>query len=287
MKKRPPPARPDSPARRAWELSPEFRAIALDTLRRVNARKHLIPRCGAKAKSTGQPCKRIPAPGRKRCLFHGGATPRGDGPAGWHTPGFPDGLPPRTARSASFKQKRRRDLQERRDALTPEQQVQLEEWRRTHEAGSTSKRARRRNDREAARWLRDLMERPQRPPEPAAAACELTTANQTEHDDMSKPHIDSEGRAELTKRLHAEGANIGLDTLMLIAGDKTFAAGARVLAAWELVKLSGVGAEASDEEKSPDQMSRAELEAAARAIRAKLADLDSEDLPSSKPNVFD
>ncbi|CAO4141594.1 hypothetical protein [Methylorubrum aminovorans] len=74
---------------------------------------------------------------------------------------------------------------------------------------------------------------------------------------------------------------------MLIASDKTFAAGARVLAARELVKLSGVGAEASDEEKSPDQMSRAELEAAARAIRAKLADLDSEDLPSSKPNVFD
>ncbi|CAO4149236.1 hypothetical protein LPLAFNJD_LOCUS2894 [Methylorubrum aminovorans] len=286
MKKRPPPARPDSPARRAWELSPEFRAIALDTLRRVNARKHLIPRCGAKARSTGQPCKRIPAPGRKRCLFHGGATPRGDGPAGWHTPGFPDGLPPRKASSASFKQKRRRELQERRDALTPEQQAQLEEWRRTHEAGSTSKRARRRTDRAAAEWLRDLMEQPRRPshPQPAEAACEPTTLSKMEHEDMGKPNIDSEDRAELTKRLHDEGASIGLETLMLIARDTNFPAGARVLAARELVKLSGVGADASDDEKSPDQMSRAELEAAARAIRAKLADLEQGDRP---PSVFD
>lgn len=103
---------------------------------------------------------------------------------------------------------------------------------------------------------------------------------------MSKPHIDSEGRAVLTKRLHAEGASIGLDTLMLIARDGNFAAGARVLAARELVKLSGISGADQDDEKSPDQMSRAELEAAARSIRAKLADLDSED-PPSKPSVFD
>ncbi len=33
-------------------------------------------RCGAKARSTGNPCKRAPVPGGKRCRLHGGASPQ-------------------------------------------------------------------------------------------------------------------------------------------------------------------------------------------------------------------
>jgi hypothetical protein len=33
--------------------------------------------CGAKAKSTGQPCQRAPVKGRERCSLHGGHQPRG------------------------------------------------------------------------------------------------------------------------------------------------------------------------------------------------------------------
>lgn len=32
--------------------------------------------CGAKARSTGKPCTQPPAPGAKRCRFHGGAAPQ-------------------------------------------------------------------------------------------------------------------------------------------------------------------------------------------------------------------
>src|SRR4051812_792158 len=35
------------------------------------------PECGAKARSTGLPCRKAAEPGRSRCRLHGGATPRG------------------------------------------------------------------------------------------------------------------------------------------------------------------------------------------------------------------
>lgn len=38
---------------------------------------HVSQRCGAKARSTGQPCKRFASIGHVRCKFHGGA--RGSG----------------------------------------------------------------------------------------------------------------------------------------------------------------------------------------------------------------
>jgi len=43
----------------------------------LNAARALCPRCGAHARSTGQPCKNVVAPGRTRCRLHGVATPRG------------------------------------------------------------------------------------------------------------------------------------------------------------------------------------------------------------------
>ncbi|MBA9068019.1 hypothetical protein FHR71_001754 [Methylobacterium sp. RAS18] len=106
---------------------------------------------------------------------------------------------------------------------------------------------------------------------------------------MRRPEIAAAVQAEMTHVLQTEGARVGVGTLLEIAGDKNYAAGARVLAARELVKLSGVGADTADDEKSPDQMSRAELEAAARSIRSKLADLDNviDVEPTPKSSVFD
>ena len=91
---------------------------------------------------------------------------------------------------------------------------------------------------------------------------------------MRRPNVVAQIQAEVTARLRTEGAQIGVGTLIDIASGKEFPAGARVLAARELVKLSGVGADTPDVEKSPDMMTRAELEAAARSIRDKLADLE-------------
>ncbi|MEZ0251717.1 MAG: hypothetical protein ACAH20_12315 [Methylobacteriaceae bacterium] len=112
---------------------------------------------------------------------------------------------------------------------------------------------------------------------------------------MRRPNVVAQIQAEVTARLRTEGAQIGVGTLIDIASGKEFPAGARVMAARELVKLSGVGVDTPDDEKSPDQMSRAELEAAARSIRDKIADLEGgvidlepiKTAPVPTPSVFD
>ncbi|MGX5775463.1 hypothetical protein [Methylorubrum zatmanii] len=106
---------------------------------------------------------------------------------------------------------------------------------------------------------------------------------------MRTPEVVARVQAEVTALLKTDGARIGVQTLIEIAGDPKYPAGARVMAGRDLVKLSGVGVDVPDDEKSPDQMSRAELEAAARSIRSKLADLDNviDVEPAPKTSVFD
>lgn len=106
---------------------------------------------------------------------------------------------------------------------------------------------------------------------------------------MRTPEVVARIQAEVTNLLRTDGARIGVATLIEIASGKDFPAGARVMAGRDLVKLSGIGADVPDDEKSPDQMSRAELEAAARSIRSKLADLDNviDVEPAPKTSVFD
>ena len=45
-----------------------------DPLAAARAALAMLKRCGAHARSTGQPCKRVPVKGRTRCLFHGGRS---------------------------------------------------------------------------------------------------------------------------------------------------------------------------------------------------------------------
>ena len=111
-------------------------------------------------------------------------------------------------------------------------------------------------------------------PTDAARLAGYTQPSSRGGDLMRRPEVVARVQAEVTARLKTEGAQIGVGTLIEIAGDKNYPAGARVMAARELVKLSGVGADMPDDEKSPDMMTRAELEAAARSIRDKIADLD-------------
>jgi len=161
---------PDTHRDRPWNKSPEWRAVARAAILEHHAGRHLLPKCGAKLKSTGEPCKNLPSPGRARCRLHGGATPRGDGPAGWHTPAFPEGLPTGKPRSDLYKKRRRWKTDERVDAMTPEQKARYDAWQASHAPGSAAKRAKRRQDRDAARWLADLMnEHPARTPHPRQA----------------------------------------------------------------------------------------------------------------------
>ena len=140
-----------------WRQSAEFRTVARDALKKINAERHLLARCGAKRKSTGTPCEALPARGRKRCRLHGGATNRGDGPAGWHTPAFPGGMPTGKPRSDAQKKRRHRNNLARIEALTPDECARYEAWQASHAPVGAVKRHRRRSDREAAQWLQNLM----------------------------------------------------------------------------------------------------------------------------------
>jgi hypothetical protein len=165
----------------AWSYSAEFRAIADAALRRFNSQRHLHPICGAKAKSTGEPCRQMPAKGRTRCKLHGGATPRGDGAAGWHTPGFPDGLPTGKPRSDALKARKRRQRRAVIAAMTADELARLEAWRRTHKPGGARERAHGRFALEARRWLDSIMAETPTAPTPEMAELDALRAQLRAH----------------------------------------------------------------------------------------------------------
>lgn len=61
----------------SWQTSAAWRQIGSEAIRAFNARKHLLPKCGAHAKTTGEPCRNL-ALANGRCRVHGGLTGAGD-----------------------------------------------------------------------------------------------------------------------------------------------------------------------------------------------------------------
>lgn len=157
MPRRRPPTDARAGAHGRRSVRADFPSIGARALRRFHAERDAYPMCGAKARSTGEPCRQTPAKGRSRCRFHGGATPRGDGPAGWHTPGFPDGLPTGKPRSDAHKARKRRQRRAEIAAMTADELARLEAWRRMNKSGSARDRAHGRHAREARRWLETIM----------------------------------------------------------------------------------------------------------------------------------
>lgn len=92
---------------------------------------------------------------------------------------------------------------------------------------------------------------------------------------LRNPVIVAEIQAAAAFRLKTEGAQVGVATLLEIAGDKKSPSASRVMAARELVKLSGVASDAEGENKPLHAMSRAELVDAANKARQALAELDA------------
>lgn len=162
-----------------WNKSPEWRAIAREAILKHHETRHLLPRCGATRKSTGEPCQCLPMRGRTRCRLHGGATPKGPGPTGWHTPAFPGGIPTGKPRNDAYKHRRRWKAIGRIEDMTPEQRARYDAWQASHAAGSPGKRQRRRQDRDAAQWLQALLQEPHDPP-PAPPKVRKSKAPNTE-----------------------------------------------------------------------------------------------------------
>lgn len=146
-----------SPAQIAWADSPRFKASRLEGLRKANAQWKAHPKCGAKAKHTGQPCQK-PALENGRCRYHGGRSTKGEA---WHKPRLPE----RDAKDAIQKldaklsalQRRRAEQEARRAAMTPEARERHEAWRKTHRPGSKAERHHAQQQRETREWLAELM----------------------------------------------------------------------------------------------------------------------------------
>ena len=150
MKARPPPQ------------SIQFRLAADEALRIWNAKRHLQPRCGARAKHSGEPCRQV-AMKNGRCVYHGGATPRGDA---WHKiqPPKPGPTHVRKLRRKLTDIERNAKKRARRlAAMTSEEQAAHRAWQKTHAPGSKKKRAAERARRKADVEARKMLARADEP----------------------------------------------------------------------------------------------------------------------------
>lgn len=147
---------------------PAFIAAGIIALRRINGQRHLMPKCGAMSKTTGQPCRQFPME-NGRCYYHGGRTPKGKG---WHKPSWPKKTAPDAERKVEARlrnlAKQERQRQKRLAKMTPDERAAYDKWKRDHPTGTPAQReakrlARKQNADARARWAQPRPERPQDP----------------------------------------------------------------------------------------------------------------------------
>ncbi len=140
---------------------PSASAIAIGTraLKNWQAKRASLPRCGAMARSTGQPCQ-LEAMANGRCCHHGGKTPSGDQ---WHKTQWPKRSAPdleqKFERKLKALQKAAKTRASRLAVMTPDERARHEEWQRAHRPGSTLSRAAARARREQVREAAELFSR--------------------------------------------------------------------------------------------------------------------------------
>ncbi|MDR6870116.1 hypothetical protein J2Y55_001116 [Bosea sp. BE125] len=123
-----------------WTRTQAGRACARHLMVELNAKRHLKPKCGAKSKSTGEPCRQV-AMANGRCVYHGGSTPSGDN---WHKPRWPKANAPGADAKLGGKLRdldlTARKRERRLAAMTPEQREQYRRWQAAHKPGPAAKR---------------------------------------------------------------------------------------------------------------------------------------------------
>lgn len=140
-----------------WRGSVAQVAIGRAAIRAWNAKRHLAPKCGAKAKSHAGTCRQI-AMANGRCYLHGGRVPSGDG---YHKPVWPN----RNAPNVEAKLNRKlNDLQraaakraKRVAAMTPDERAAHEQWQKMHKPGPAAARTRARRERQEAKQVREIL----------------------------------------------------------------------------------------------------------------------------------
>lgn len=150
----------------AWVVAGTF------ALRRIQAQRHLMPKCGATSKSTGEPCRQFPME-NGRCYYHGGRTPKGKD---WHKPRWPKKTAPDAERKTVARlrnlERAEKQRQKRLAKMSPDERASYDKWKRDHPTGTAAQREARRLARKQNADARSRLAqpRPERPLDPESAA---------------------------------------------------------------------------------------------------------------------
>lgn len=154
----------------SWPQSAAGRANGRAAITAYNATRDELPKCGATAKSTGEPCQRI-AMANGRCHLHGGKTPKGER---WHLPQWPDRSSPRAEAKLNAKLADRQRAARQRDrrlaAMTSKERAALEKWVRAHRPGKAAARKRAREQKADAEWFANVTAASPKPEQSPEAA---------------------------------------------------------------------------------------------------------------------
>lgn len=177
----------------AWASSARFREIGIAALRAIARKRAKLPKCGATARTTGEPCRQ-PAMENGRCRYHGGATPRGDA---WHRPLWPDRNSPRVneklARKLAQLERASRKRAERLRAMSPDERAAHDLWQRAHSVGSAAARKMKRKERLDTASLRASRENARHAPDPELLALERDIARLRARIAREQAEADNEG----------------------------------------------------------------------------------------------
>jgi len=149
----------------AWVVAGTF------ALRRIQVQRHLMPKCGAASKSTGEPCRQFPME-NGRCYYHGGRTPKGKN---WHKPSWPKKTAPDAEQKVVARlrnlERAEKKRQKRLAKMTPDERAAYDKWKRDHPTGTPAQREAKRLAREqnADARARLLQPAPERPVDPESA----------------------------------------------------------------------------------------------------------------------
>lgn len=109
-------------------------------LRRVQAQRHLIPKCRAKSRTTGEKCRQFSME-NGLCYYHGGRTPKGKD---WHKPQWPKKSSPDAERKMVARlrdlEKREKQRQKRLAKMTEEERAAFDKWHRDRPLGTPAQR---------------------------------------------------------------------------------------------------------------------------------------------------
>ncbi len=256
---------------------------------KYNATRHLLPKCGARAKSTGEPCTHV-ALANGRCRWHGGRSTAGKN---WGKRQFNSDDPVKIDRKLSTLERREQKRLARVTAMTPEERQRYARWRNTHKPGPKSARAadreRRRQDRDARGFMEKVMRgsadsqdgildatvgiEAQLPAVPASDYfCESNGRAQIGDDmmdELSASEIDGHvEETELRRRIRREGALAAYEAALAVCRDPKAPAQAKATASATIFRAAGFFEKREDGDDKPEhEMTLAEINARLAKLR--------------------